>query len=134
MPAPSTPASAAPAPSVRSRRRTRVPGPAAPVAPETGGPGGGPGGPGGPVAAAGAEPAADGGVLADPAGDVVRWAVFCCALVPLVLVAFGTSLGGAGGAALGLASVTAACRLLLRRAERGLRAEGATGAGSRRQG
>ncbi|MEU9853942.1 hypothetical protein [Streptomyces sp. NPDC047974] len=55
---------------------------------------------------------------------MVRWAVFCCALVPLVLLAFGTSLGGAGGTALGLASVTAACRLLLRRAERGLRAEG----------
>ncbi|MDX2295129.1 hypothetical protein R6G00_23485 [Streptomyces roseofulvus] len=68
---------------------------------------------------------------------MVRWAVFCCALVPLVLVAFGTSLGGAGGAALGLAAVTAACRLLLRRAERGLRAEGAsagTRAGGRRRG
>ncbi|MFZ4298076.1 hypothetical protein ACOZE3_09160 [Streptomyces cinereoruber] len=57
------------------------------------------------------------------AGDVVRWAVFCCVLVPVVLVVYGTSLAGAAGAALGLVSVTAACRLLLRRSERGLRAE-----------
>ncbi|MFD8012034.1 hypothetical protein [Streptomyces sp. NPDC058955] len=127
MPVPSTPAPTASAPSARSRRRARVPGPAAPVAPETGGPAGPGAGPRGDV---GAEP----GAAAD---DVVRWAVFCCALVPLVLIAFGTSLGGAGGAALGLVSVTAACRLLLRRAERGLRTEGAaggTGAGGRRRG
>ncbi|MEU3604277.1 hypothetical protein AB0E83_02225 [Streptomyces sp. NPDC035033] len=130
MPAPSTSAPTASAPSVpavRSRRRARVPGPAAPAAP-------GAGGSAGPAAESGAEPGAGpgraGGGLADPAGDVVRWAVFCCVLVPLVLVAFGTSLGGAGGAALGLVSVTAACRLLLRRAERGLRAEGA-GSGRR---
>ncbi|GAA3061592.1 hypothetical protein GCM10017562_28420 [Streptomyces roseofulvus] len=128
MPVPSTPA---PTPSARSRHRARVPGPAAPAAPERGGPAG-------PWADArgdaGRERAAAGG---GPADDVVRWAVFCCALVPLVLVAFGTSLGGAGGAALGLAAVTAACRLLLRRAERGLRAEGAsagTRAGGRRRG
>ncbi len=57
------------------------------------------------------------------AGDVVRWAVFCCVLVPVVLVVYGTSLAGAAGAALGLVSVTAVCRLLLRRSERGLRAE-----------
>ncbi|WP_234312408.1 hypothetical protein, partial [Streptomyces griseus] len=84
----------------------------------------------------GAGPGGESRGAADPAGDVVRWAVFCCALVPLVLVAFGTSLGGAGGAALGLASVTAACRLLLRRAERGLHAEGAGagGSGGRRRG
>ncbi|XUL99984.1 hypothetical protein ACQ86F_23765 [Streptomyces venezuelae ATCC 10712] len=44
-------------------------------------------------------------------------------LVPVVLVAYGASLGGAAGTALGLVSVTAACRLLLRRSERGLRAE-----------
>ncbi|MFE6225257.1 hypothetical protein [Microtetraspora glauca] len=134
MPVPSTPASAPSAPAVRSRRRARVPGPAAPAAPETGGPAG-PGA--GAAAGGGAAPDAAGGGFGDPAGDVVRWAVFCCALVPLVLVAFGTSLGGAGGAALGLASVTAACRLLLRRAERGLRAEGAaggTGARGRRRG
>ncbi|MFE5620384.1 hypothetical protein [Streptomyces sp. NPDC056463] len=62
---------------------------------------------------------------ADPAGDVVRWAVFCCVLVPVVLVVYGTSLGGAAGTALGLAAVTAVCRVLLRRAERGLRAEAA---------
>ncbi|MER7536461.1 hypothetical protein ABTX77_16990 [Streptomyces sp. NPDC097704] len=60
---------------------------------------------------------------AEQAGDVVRWAVFCCALVPVVLVLYGTSLGGAAGTALGLVAVTAACRLLLRRSERGLRAE-----------
>ncbi|WP_159057801.1 hypothetical protein [Streptomyces sp. WAC04657] len=41
----------------------------------------------------------------------------------MVLVVYGTSLAGAAGAALGLVSVTAACRLLLRRSERGLRAE-----------
>ncbi|MEU7116423.1 hypothetical protein [Streptomyces sp. NPDC046182] len=62
---------------------------------------------------------------ADPAGDVVRWAVFCCVLVPVVLVVYGTSLGGAAGTALGLAAVTAVCRVLLRRSERGLRAEAA---------
>ncbi|GHF99967.1 hypothetical protein ACFFSH_00865 [Streptomyces filamentosus] len=151
MPAPSTPASA-PSPAapsfVRSGRRARVPGPAA-SAPgkrlggrdgEGGGDGRGEGhGEGygeGPRAEWAPGPGEEARGAADPAGDVVRWAVFCCALVPLVLVAFGTSLGGAGGAALGLASVTAACRLLLRRAERGLRAEGAGGgaAGGRRRG
>ncbi|MFF9471860.1 hypothetical protein ACF1E9_04390 [Streptomyces roseolus] len=127
MPAPSTPASAASAPSVRparSRHRAPVPGPVAPLALGTGGPAG-------PPSDGRAEPGAARGGLADPAGEVVRWAVFCCALVPLVLLAFGASLGGAGGTALGLASVTAACRLLLRRAERGLRAEGR---GSRHRG
>lgn len=59
----------------------------------------------------------------DAASDVVRWAVFCCVLVPVVLVVYGTSLGGAAGTALGLAAVTAACRVLLRRSENGLRAE-----------
>ncbi|MEV6328408.1 hypothetical protein [Streptomyces sp. NPDC051909] len=59
----------------------------------------------------------------DAGGDVVRWAVFCCVLVPVVLLVYGTSLGGAAGTALGLAAVTAACRVLLRRSERGLRAE-----------
>ncbi|WP_309050208.1 hypothetical protein [Streptomyces sp.] len=73
------------------------------------------------------------------ADELVRWAVFCCVLVPVVLVVYGTSLGGAAGAALGLVSVTAACRVLLRRSERGPRAgrgpsEGvAEGAGSRRR-
>ncbi|MFD3663485.1 hypothetical protein ACFWVF_23335 [Streptomyces sp. NPDC058659] len=122
MPAPSTAAgqtSTAPAPALgspRGRRRA----PAAPAAPA---------GPSATAAAtASADPDREGGAAAgagtaDPAGDVVRWAVFCCVLVPVVLVVFGTSLGGAAGAALGLVSVTAACRVLLRRSERGLQAE-----------
>nr|WSY54703.1 hypothetical protein OG999_34265 [Streptomyces sp. NBC_00886] len=55
----------------------------------------------------------------DTATDVVRWAVFSCVLVPLVLLWYGTSLAGATGTALGLAAVTAACRVLLRRSQRG---------------
>ncbi|MFJ9583929.1 hypothetical protein [Streptomyces acidicola] len=55
----------------------------------------------------------------DTAGDLIRWASFSCALVPVVLLGYGTSLAGAAGAALGLAAVTAACRLLLRQSERG---------------
>ncbi|WP_370531919.1 hypothetical protein, partial [Streptomyces venezuelae] len=70
---------------------------------------------------------AAGAGAADQAGDVVRWAAFCCVLVPVVLVVYGASLGGAAGTALGLVSVTAACRVLLRRSERGLRGEGARG-------
>ncbi|MFR0352767.1 hypothetical protein [Streptomyces sediminimaris] len=54
----------------------------------------------------------------DTATDVVRWAAFSCVLVPVVLVWYGTSLAGAAGTALGLAAVTAVCRLLLRRSER----------------
>ncbi|MEE1739619.1 hypothetical protein PUR49_24370 [Streptomyces sp. BE147] len=54
----------------------------------------------------------------DPAGDGVRWAVFGGLLVPAVLVVYGTSVGNATVSALGLASVTAVCRLLLRRSER----------------
>ncbi|GAA3233275.1 hypothetical protein MTQ10_11215 [Streptomyces sp. XM83C] len=50
--------------------------------------------------------------------EIVRWAVFSCALVPVVLLWYGTSLAGAGGTALGLAAVTAVCRVLLRRSER----------------
>ncbi|AVH58592.1 hypothetical protein C4B68_25685 [Streptomyces dengpaensis] len=50
---------------------------------------------------------------------MVRWAVFSCVLVPLVLVWYGTSLAGAAGTALGLAAVTGACRVLLRQSERG---------------
>ncbi|MEU0403264.1 hypothetical protein ABZ318_24135 [Streptomyces sp. NPDC006197] len=113
MPAPSTAvgqtsATPAPAPS-RSRRRAPVLLRTAGADPEPGTePGTGTGtGPG----------------AAEQAGDVVRWAVFCCVLVPVVLVVYGTSLGGAAGTALGLVSVTAACRLLLRRSERGLRSE-----------
>ncbi|MEU5315825.1 hypothetical protein AB0G67_03690 [Streptomyces sp. NPDC021056] len=55
----------------------------------------------------------------DSATDVVRWAVFSCALVPVVLLWYGTSLAGAAGTALGLAAVTAVCRVLLRQSERG---------------
>ncbi|MFD3376158.1 MULTISPECIES: hypothetical protein [unclassified Streptomyces] len=55
----------------------------------------------------------------DTASDVVRWAAFSCVLVPVVLVGYGTSLAGAAGTALGLAAVTGACRVLLRRSERG---------------
>nr|WP_176953930.1 hypothetical protein [Streptomyces indicus] len=51
--------------------------------------------------------------------DLVGWAAFVCVLVPVVLVVYGTSLAGAGGAALGLALVTGVCRALLRRSERG---------------
>jgi hypothetical protein len=54
----------------------------------------------------------------DSASDVVRWAAFSCVVVPVVLVVYGTSVGGAAAAALGLAAVTAACRVLLRRSER----------------
>ncbi|MET9966789.1 hypothetical protein ABZZ80_12960 [Streptomyces sp. NPDC006356] len=55
----------------------------------------------------------------DSATDVVRWAAFSCVLVPVVLLWYGTSLAGATGTALGLAAVTAVCRLLLRQSERG---------------
>ncbi|MFI7503562.1 hypothetical protein ACIBVL_34830 [Streptomyces sp. NPDC049687] len=51
--------------------------------------------------------------------DLIRWAAFSCVLVPVVLLLYGTSLAGAGGTALGLAAVTAVCRLLLRQSERG---------------
>jgi hypothetical protein len=54
----------------------------------------------------------------DSASDVVRWAAFSCVVVPVVLVVYGTSVGGAAAAALGLAAVTAACRVLLRQSER----------------
>lgn len=54
----------------------------------------------------------------DPASDVVRWGAFSCLLVPVVLVVYGTSVGGAAAAALGLAAVTGACRVLLRHSER----------------
>ncbi|MEU0391374.1 hypothetical protein ABZ208_01040 [Streptomyces sp. NPDC006208] len=54
----------------------------------------------------------------DSAGAVVRWGAFSCLLVPVVLVAYGSSAGEAASVALGLAAVTAACRVLLRRSER----------------
>ncbi|MET7680064.1 hypothetical protein [Streptomyces sp. NPDC005423] len=56
---------------------------------------------------------------ADSVTDVVRWAAFSCVLVPVVLLWYGTSLAGATGTALGLAAVTAVCRVLLRRSEHG---------------
>ncbi|MER5882662.1 hypothetical protein ABT160_02415 [Streptomyces sp. NPDC001941] len=62
---------------------------------------------------------------AQSASDVVRWAAFSCALVPVVLVVHGTSFGGASVAALGLAAVTAACRVLLRQSERAAAREAA---------
>ncbi|MFJ8104383.1 hypothetical protein [Streptomyces sp. NPDC096132] len=51
--------------------------------------------------------------------ELIRWAAFSCFLVPVVLLWYGTSLAGAAGTALGLAAVTAVCRLLLRQSERG---------------
>lgn len=57
----------------------------------------------------------------DSTGELIRWAAFSCVLVPVVLVWYGTSLAGATGTALGLAAVTAVCRLLLRRSERAAR-------------
>ncbi|WP_051874607.1 hypothetical protein [Streptomyces exfoliatus] len=106
----------------RGRRRASVPSPAAAAGQD---PGTTPGAARGRAGAAASEGAGE------QAGDVVRWAVFCCVLVPVVLVVYGTSLGGAAGAALGLVSVTAACRVLLRRSEQGLRGESADGGRSR---
>lgn len=57
-------------------------------------------------------------VAGDCAGDVVRWAAFSCVLVPVVLVVYGSSFAGATGSAVGLAAITAVCRLLLRQSER----------------
>lgn len=54
----------------------------------------------------------------DTASDVVRWAAFSCVLVPVVLVWYGTSPAGAISTALGLATITWVCRLLLRESER----------------
>ncbi|WP_280889127.1 hypothetical protein [Streptomyces sp. LBL] len=54
----------------------------------------------------------------DSATAVVRWAAFSCVLVPVVLLWYGTSLAGAAGTALGLAAVTAVCRILLRQSQR----------------
>ncbi|ARX83666.1 hypothetical protein SMD44_03089 [Streptomyces alboflavus] len=63
---------------------------------------------------------------------MVRWAAFSCVLVPVVLVGYGTSLAGAGGAALGLAAVTGVCRVLLQQSERGAaRARAQRGAATR---
>ncbi|MBZ4319313.1 hypothetical protein JNW98_08025 [Streptomyces sp. SCA2-4] len=67
--------------------------------------------------------------------DVVRWAAFSCALVPVVLLMCGRSFGGAAGSAAGLVAVTCACHALLRRSERAAgrapRAVGRGGGGAR---
>jgi hypothetical protein len=55
----------------------------------------------------------------DTVTDLVRWAAFSCVLIPVALLWYGASLAGTAGTALGLAAVTAVCRLLLRRSERG---------------
>ncbi|MGW7417690.1 hypothetical protein [Streptomyces sp. NPDC054863] len=65
-----------------------------------------------------AVPADPDGASAGAAGDVVRWAVFSCLLVPAVLIGYGAPVGGAAAAAGGLAAVTVACRLLLRQSAR----------------
>ncbi|MEU9354112.1 hypothetical protein AB0D65_24870 [Streptomyces griseoloalbus] len=54
----------------------------------------------------------------DTVTDLVRWAAFSCLLVPVVLLWCGSSLAGAAGVACGLAAVTGACRLLMRRSQR----------------
>ncbi|MTE19160.1 hypothetical protein F0L17_08460 [Streptomyces sp. TRM43335] len=53
------------------------------------------------------------------AGELVRWAAFGCALVPLVLLSCGSSPARALGTGGGIALVTAVCRALLRHCERG---------------
>ncbi|MEU3354672.1 hypothetical protein [Streptomyces sp. NPDC037389] len=54
----------------------------------------------------------------DPVSDVVRWAAFSCALVPVVLLMCGQSFGGAAGTAAGLVALTCVCHGLLRQSER----------------
>ncbi|GAA2567659.1 MULTISPECIES: hypothetical protein [Streptomyces] len=66
-------------------------------------------------------------------GDLVRWAAFSCFLVPVALLWYGASFAGTAGTALGLAAVTAVCRLLLRRSERSA-ARPRTRGGGRRSG
>ncbi|WP_037835999.1 hypothetical protein [Streptomyces sp. NRRL F-5650] len=67
----------------------------------------------------------------DGATDLVRWAAFSCVLVPVALLWYGASFAGAAGTALGLAAVTGACRLLLRRSERRVARSRACGDGRR---
>lgn len=59
------------------------------------------------------------GARGDGVREVIRWSAFSCAVVPAVLLWYGTSPSGAAGTALGLAAVTGVCRALLRRSERG---------------
>ncbi|GHG69933.1 hypothetical protein [Streptomyces griseocarneus] len=54
----------------------------------------------------------------DPVSDVVRWAAFSCALVPVVLLMCGQSFGGAAGTAAGLVALTCVCHALLRQSAR----------------
>ncbi|WP_311767011.1 MULTISPECIES: hypothetical protein [Streptomyces] len=54
----------------------------------------------------------------DAVSEVIRWAAFSCAVVPVVLLLCGSPFGAALGAAAGLAAVTAASRALLRHSER----------------
>ncbi|MFF0381784.1 hypothetical protein [Streptomyces sp. NPDC004286] len=54
----------------------------------------------------------------DAAREVIRWAVFSCVLVPVVLLWCGTAPTAAVGAGLGLAAVTGVCRSLLVRSLR----------------
>ena len=68
----------------------------------------------GPASAPAPAPAAGAGSSA----DLVRWAAFSCLLVPVVLIGYGSPVGGAALATGGLAVVTVVCRLLLRRSER----------------
>ncbi|MBU6536343.1 hypothetical protein [Streptomyces mayonensis] len=63
-------------------------------------------------------PRADRAPARDGVTDLVRWAAFSCLLVPVALLGYGASFAGTAGAAVGLAAVTAVCRLLLRRSER----------------
>ncbi|MGW5848274.1 hypothetical protein ACWFQ8_10035 [Streptomyces sp. NPDC055254] len=53
----------------------------------------------------------------------MRWAAFSCLLVPVVLVVYGSSYGGAAVATLGLVVVTGACTAMLRHSERVARLE-----------
>lgn len=54
----------------------------------------------------------------DAVSEVIRWAGFSCAVVPVVLLLCGLPFGAALGAAAGLAAVTAASHALLRHSER----------------
>ncbi|WP_432280590.1 hypothetical protein [Streptomyces luomodiensis] len=88
-----------------------------------GAPDGGAGAPGRPhvpsSARAPVQPAASDAVSEVSAvNEVIRWAAFGCAVVPVVLLMCGAPLGGAVAAAAGLAAVTAASRALLRHSER----------------
>ncbi|MFI1038321.1 hypothetical protein [Streptomyces hygroscopicus] len=54
----------------------------------------------------------------DAVSEVIRWAAFSCAVVPVALLMCGLPPDVAAGAAAGLAAVTAASRALLRHSER----------------